>query len=110
MAYCSGRWCYQGLAGRCASDSSQAFVPTLLAPTTAHLLLLHDGARYHMETSQAVLLANAPRHRSKALLQPMPPWVRQGCMVTYLPSYAPELHLIEMLWRLITYDWLPFSA
>ena len=31
-------------------------------------------------------------------------------MVQYLPSYSPELHLIEILWRFIKYYWLPFSA
>jgi hypothetical protein len=27
-----------------------------------------------------------------------------------LPAYAPELNLIEILWRFIKYYWLPFSA
>jgi DDE superfamily endonuclease len=31
-------------------------------------------------------------------------------MVKYWPSYAPELNLIEILWRCIKYYWLPFSA
>ena len=31
-------------------------------------------------------------------------------MITYLPAYAPELNLIEILWRFITYYWFPFSA
>ena len=49
-------------------------------------------------------------HRSKAFIQRIPQWVRKGFIVKYLPSYAPELNLIEMLWRFIKYDWLPFSA
>jgi DDE superfamily endonuclease len=36
--------------------------------------------------------------------------VQRGLMVKYLPAYAPELHLIEILWRFMQYDWLPFSA
>src|SRR6266498_1393216 len=31
-------------------------------------------------------------------------------IVKYLPSYAPELNLIEILWRFMKYYWLPFSA
>jgi DDE superfamily endonuclease len=27
-----------------------------------------------------------------------------------LPAYAPELNLIEILWRFMKYYWLPFSA
>jgi transposase len=28
----------------------------------------------------------------------------------YLPTYSPELNLIERLWRKIKYDWLPLSG
>jgi transposase len=57
-----------------------------------------------------VLLDNAPMHRSKAFIQQIPQWVRKGLIVKYLPSYSPELNLIEILWRFIKYYWLPFSA
>ena len=57
-----------------------------------------------------VLLDNAPMHRSKAFIQQIPQWVRKGLIVKYLPAYAPELNLIEILWRFIKYYWLPFSA
>src|SRR5499426_182187 len=57
-----------------------------------------------------VLLDNAPMHRSKAFIQQIPQWVRKGLIVKYWPAYAPELHLIEILWRFIKYYWLPCSA
>src|SRR4029450_1304498 len=57
-----------------------------------------------------VLLDNAPMHRSQAFIQQIPYWVSQGLIVKYLPSYSPELNLIEILWRFIKYYWLPFSA
>jgi hypothetical protein len=31
-------------------------------------------------------------------------------ILKYLPPYAPELNLIEILWRFMKYSWLPFSA
>ena len=31
-------------------------------------------------------------------------------MVKSLPSYAPEFNLIEIVWRVMQYYWLPFSA
>src|SRR5437667_1700649 len=40
----------------------------------------------------------------------MPSWKKQGLIIKYLPPYAPELNLIEILWRRIKYTWLPFSA
>ena len=35
---------------------------------------------------------------------------KKGLMIKYVPSYAPELKLIEILWRFLKYYWLPFSA
>ncbi len=45
MAYFSGRLFSQGIEGRFHSESSQAFFHTILAQTTPHLFLIHDGAR-----------------------------------------------------------------
>jgi transposase len=30
--------------------------------------------------------------------------------VLYQATYSPELNIIEMIWRKIKYDWLPFEA
>jgi DDE superfamily endonuclease len=57
-----------------------------------------------------VLIDNAPMHRSKAFIRHIPKWVTRGLIIKYLPSYSPELNLIEILWRFIKYYWLPFSA
>jgi hypothetical protein len=43
-------------------------------------------------------------------MQPIPQWVSKGLLVKYWPAYAPELNLIEILWRFMKYYWLPFSA
>src|SRR6266496_5060536 len=40
----------------------------------------------------------------------VPYWKKHGLIIKYLPPYSPELNLIEILWRRIKYDWLPFSA
>ena len=37
-------------------------------------------------------------------------WKKKGLDLYFLPGYAPELNLIEILWRFIKYYWLPFSA
>ena len=41
----SGPLFSQGIEGRFNAESSQAFWQTIMAQTTAHLLLIHDGAR-----------------------------------------------------------------
>src|SRR5262245_16868555 len=56
------------------------------------------------------LLDHAPMHRSTAFIQQIPQAGRKGLIIKDLPSYAPELNLVEILWRLIKYYWLPFSA
>ena len=57
-----------------------------------------------------VFLDNAPVHRSQEFVRHIASWVRRGLIVKYLPAYAPELNLIEILWRFMKYSWLPFSA
>jgi hypothetical protein len=62
IEYCSGRLFYQGLEGRFNSDSYQAFLQGSMAQTTAHLFLIHDGARDHTSAAtQAFLLAHRDR-------------------------------------------------
>ena len=72
---------------------------------TSVLIECFDQLSKQIDKTSYVLLDNAPRHRSKAFMQQMPRWVRQGLMVKYLPSYSPELNLSEILWRFIKYYW-----
>jgi transposase len=57
-----------------------------------------------------VVMDNASIHRSDEFEDRLPEWEAQGLRIKYIPSYSPELNLIEILWRRIKYDWLPFSA
>jgi len=77
---------------------------------TAVIIECFDQLSTQMDKRSYVLLDNAPMHRSKAFIEQIPKWVRKGLIVKYLPSYSPELNLIEILWRFIKYYWLPFSA
>ena len=77
---------------------------------TAVIIACVDPWSGQLDKRSYVLLDHAPMHRSKAFMHQMPPWVRKGFIVKYLPAYSPKLHLIEMLWRFIKDYWLPFSA
>ena len=83
IEYFSGRLFYRGIEGRFNSDSYQAFLQMILAQTTQHLFLIHDGARYHTSAStQAFLAARSERITEHPL-----------------PSYSPDYNPIEYLWR-----------
>ena len=83
IEYFSGRWFAQGLAGRFTSASSQAFLPMIRAQTTEPLVLRHDGARYPTSASTTAFLA---AHQARLTAYP-------------LPSYSPDYHPIEYLWK-----------
>ena len=74
---------YQGIEGRFPSASYQAFLRTILAQTTAHLFLIHDGARYHTSQATTQFLA---QHTERITVCP-------------LPSYSPDYNPIEYLWK-----------
>ena len=57
-----------------------------------------------------VVIDNAPIHRSKKFRAKITEWKQQDLLIYFLPAYAPELNLIEILWKQIKYYWLPFDA
>ena len=65
---------YLGIEGRFKSESYQEFLQRLLAQTTQHLFVIHDGARYHTSAATQAFLA---AHRDRITAEP-------------LPSYSPE--------------------
>src|SRR5215468_8528222 len=83
IEYFSGCLFYQGIEGRFNSESYQAFLQMILAQTTQHLFLIHDGARYHTSASTQAFLA---AHSERITAEP-------------LPSYSPDYNPIEYLWK-----------
>lgn len=57
-----------------------------------------------------VIIDNAPIHTSQKFLDSVPEWEQKGLFIKNIPTYSPELNIIEILWRFIKYHWLPFSA
>jgi transposase len=83
IEYFSGRLFYRGIEDRFNSESYQAFLQMILAHTTQHLFLIHDGARYHTSAATQAFLA---AHRDRITAEP-------------LPSYSPDYNPIEYLWK-----------
>ena len=65
-----------------------------------------------MKTQQRcyLILDNASIHRSKRFQAQRQRWFMDGIIVHFLPPYSPELNRIEVLWRMIKYEWLPIHA
>lgn len=57
-----------------------------------------------------VAIDGAPTHKSDAFQSRLEEWETRGLYVYLLPAYSPELNLIEILWRMIKYHWLPLKA
>jgi transposase len=83
IEYVSGRLFSQGIEGRFNSEQYQAFLQMIMAHTTEHLFVIHDGARYHTSASTEAFLA---AHRDRITAEP-------------LPSYSPDYKPIEYLWK-----------
>lgn len=57
-----------------------------------------------------VVIDNAPIHNSRAFREKVAEWAKLGINIKRIPAYCPELNIIEILWRKIKYDWIPFNA
>ncbi len=56
-----------------------------------------------------IVLDNAPAHRGEDFEEVLEELEQRGVFLMFLPSYSPELNLIELLWRKIKYEWLPLD-
>ena len=57
-----------------------------------------------------VIVDNAPTHTSDKFDKKTIDWCAKGLIVVPIAKYSPELNIIEILWRKIKYEWMPFSA
>jgi len=69
-----------------------------------------DDFSNSLRRATTVVIDNAPVHTSKKFESRIPIWEEKGLFLYFLPSYCPELNLIEILWRMIKYHWLPIKA
>ena len=83
IEYVTGRFWYQGQAGRLTSAAYITVLTHVLEQTTQPLILIQDGARYH----------------TSAVLQPFFTLHTERITVFQLPSYSPDDNPIEKLWK-----------
>lgn len=69
-----------------------------------------DDFRSRLRRKTVVVIDNAPIHTSEEFQECVATWRKRGLIIYAIPEYSPELNLIEIPWRKIKYEWLPFSA
>jgi len=57
-----------------------------------------------------IVTDQASIHTSDAIVDKFEEWKQRNITLFELPSYSPELNLIEILWRFIKYEWIEISA
>lgn len=57
-----------------------------------------------------IVMDQASIHTSHAVQDKLEEWRERDIEIFELPSYSPELNLIEILWRFIKYEWIELSA
>jgi transposase len=58
----------------------------------------------------SLVIDNASIHTSDEFMENLERWSEQRLTIVPIARYSPELNLIEILWRKIKYEWMPFSA
>lgn len=53
-----------------------------------------------------ILLDNASWHRSAEFTEKIEDWKQKGLHIFFLPTYSPELNIVEILWKKMKYEWL----
>jgi transposase len=57
-----------------------------------------------------IVVDQASIHTSDAIYDKLAQWQQRNIEIFQLPSYSPQLNLIEILWRFIKYEWIEISA
>ena len=63
-----------------------------------------------VEKPTVIVMDQAPIHTGQIVWEMRDEWAQRGLYLFELPSYSPELNLIEIVWRFMKYDWLENAA
>jgi transposase len=81
----------QSVTGEVVAACIEAFFPAVDKPTV-------------------IVMDQASVHVGQCVSEKRDEWAQRGLYLFELPTYSPELNLIEILWRFMKYEWINFSA
>ena len=96
-----------GFMGRDCAFQSMVFEGSV---TSAVVVACIDSFVETIKRPTQLVIDNASIHTSHEFLKNIDTWKNKQLTIVRLSPYSPELNLIEILWRKIKYEWMPFSA
>jgi transposase len=78
--------------------------------TTSTVVACIDQFAGNITKPTSLIVDNAPTHTSNEFKAQIEKWRELGLTIVPISPYSPELNIIEIVWRKIKYEWLPFSA
>jgi transposase len=69
-----------------------------------------DKFAENLPIKTVVVMDKASFHRSKKIQDKINEWKHKNLEIFWLPSYSPQLNLIEILWRFMKYEWIEIDA
>jgi transposase len=96
-----------GFVSRDCNFNSFVFEGTI---TSAVVVACFNWFADEIEKPTTLIIDNASIHTSDEFNSNIEDWEEKGLTIYRLPTYSPELNIIEIIWRKIKYDWLPFEA
>lgn len=69
-----------------------------------------DAFFHTVDKPTVIVVDRSSIHTSDAIFDKMSEWKERGITIFELPSYSPELNLIEILWRFMKYEWIEIDA
>ncbi len=92
------------------SLDNQLHAYTYKGSTTSNTVISFlDDFQTTIKKRTIVVMDNAPIHRSKEFESKIEKWKENDLDIFFLPKYSPHLNPIEILWRMIKYQWLPYE-
>ena len=80
------------------------------AVNTSVVVACIDEFSKKIKIPTVLVIDNASTHTSNEFTENIKRWKEKNLTIYPIPPYSPELNIIEIIWRKIKYEWLPFSA